>query len=304
MRNTFFVYILVSMVFIGTVIFRVAYGQENQPPSVSTLVVALTSLGTSTASINLIESTTKTIYIHGTAADPNGCLEIDDVSSPSSWQVTFYRTTVTNGANCTPNGRDCYQVTEQNSHLSGCSGSGDSDLAFEMTVPIKYYADATDPGAMPDFSATNWTARVLVTDDGSLTGSASATTEINTLSALSVAGSVAYGALALDQESAEQTFLITNTGNDNDLDPFISDTSGWTCALGGYPASAVRWNTLSGQSYASSTAVSASSTNLNNLSIPKSSDTAVATSAIFLRLKTPPTGAYGSCTGTLNFTAQ
>lgn len=275
---------------------------SNSVPTVDATTIALSSLGAAATEINLIENSATTAYIHGTASDTDGCAQIDDVSSPSSWAVVFYRTNVTGGSSCANNESNCYQVTEQNSNLSGCSGPGDPNLAYEMTVPVQFYADATDVGSNPDYSATAWTASVTVTDDIGASGSRTATTEINTLKALNVITSISYGNLDLGATSAEQTVVITNTGNDNDLDPTVRQTDDWTCTNGTIAAGNTHWNLTAGQGYAAGTAMTQSAVDLNNLSISKSTGSA-STKNIYTMLQLPAQNIGGTCSSTLEITA-
>lgn len=280
----------------------VQYAAGNSIPTVDAATIAISSLGVAASEINLIENSATTVYIHGTASDTDGCTQIDDVSSPSSWAITFYRTNVTGGNSCANNESNCYQITEQNNNLSGCTGEGDPNLSYEMTVPVQFYADATDVGSNPDNSATTWTASVTVTDDIGASGSRTATTEINTLKALNVTAPISYGNLDLGATSAEQTVVITNTGNDNDLDPLVRQTENWTCTTGTITAENTRWNLTAGQGYAAGIAMTQSAVDLNNLSIPKSTGSA-STKNIYTMLQLPTQNIGGTCSSTLEFIA-
>ncbi len=275
----------------------------GNPPSVDSVVIATASGGQSAAAIDLAEATSTNVYIRGTASDPDGCSQIDGVASPSVWAVSFYRTDVTGSHNCSANNANCYHDTEEASDLSGCIEGEDTDLSYEMDIPVQFYADATDTGSSPDRAATTWTAYVQVTDDDGNSANGSATVEMNTLKALSVTTTVAYGTLSLGGQSAEKTVTIRNTGNDNDLDPTIKDAAGWTCSSGSFGAGNVHWNTVGGQGYAAGTAVTGSNTDLNNLSIAKQTSETQSTKDIYLMLQIPATGVGGACSSTLTFTA-
>lgn len=275
-------------------------------PTVDSVTIAATSQGGSASAISLTENTTSTVYIYGTVSDNNGCEEIDDADGgASTWAVAFYRTDVTDGATCTPSNADCYQDTEIDADITNCTpGGGDLTVDYEMDIDVYYYADATDAGSSPDHSATTWTANVSVTDDDGQTGTASATTELNTLKAINVESSIDYGTVALGADSAEQDITITNTGNDNDLDPTIEQASDWSCTVGTIAVSYLHWNTTAAQSYWDGTTTTNSGVDLSNMSILKATTT-VHSSAddVYTILRLPTTGVGGSCTSVLTFTA-
>ena len=63
----------------------------NTSPTVDSVTIATTSQGASASTINLIENSTTTVYVHGAATDNNGCEEIDDAETDASWDVIMYR---------------------------------------------------------------------------------------------------------------------------------------------------------------------------------------------------------------------
>lgn len=279
------------------------FGVENNPPTVDSATIALSSGGASTSSVNLAENSATVIYIHGTATDSDGCSQIDNVSSPSIWKVAFYRTTVSNGENCSANNLNCYQDTEVNTDLTNCAGGADVDISYEMDISVQYYADATDSGSSPDYSDTTWTAYVSATDDNGGIGTLTTTVEINTLRAIETTGTINYGSVELGGTSAEQTIIITNTGNDNDLDPMIRQNTDWTCAVGAVATEYTRWNTTQGQGYASGTAMTLNDVDLNNISVAKSNDGSSSSANVYMMLQMPSTGVGGSCSSAITFTA-
>lgn len=275
-------------------------------PTVDSVTIALTSLGSSASAIDLTENTTTTVYIHGTASDSNGCEHIDDADGGSStWAVAFYRTSVAGGSSCTANNSNCYQDTEVDADITNCtSGGSDLSVDYEFDIDVRYFADATDASSSPDYSSTTWTANVNITDDAAETGSSSATTEMNTLKAINVDSSVDYGTMALGANSSEQDITLTNTGNDNDLDPTIEQASVWSCTVGTIAVSALHWNTVSGEGYWAGTTTTVSGVDLDNFSIIKATTTAHgSTDDVYTTLRLPTTGVGGSCTSVLTFTA-
>jgi len=277
-------------------------GSEPSTPVVESVIIATSSNGDGISELNLIENSTTTVYIHGVASDEDGCGDIDAALSPSIWRVALFRTNV--GPGCTPDGRNCYQVTEETSNLSGCTpGGSDKDLNYEMSVPVWYYADATDVGSAPDRSAVEWTADVLITDDTGNSGSNSATMEINTLRAFEVVGTADYGSVSVGNVSEEQAITVTNTGNDNDFDISVHDSGGWTCTLGTLGPEWVHWNLTALQNYESGTAVSSTATSIENFNLSKASDAGSSTKDVFVTLGMPTSGVAGNCTSTLTVLA-
>jgi hypothetical protein len=283
------------------VIPRLSHSQTNNPPIISSLVIAMSSQGDLVNEVNLTENTSTSVYIYGTASDADSCEQIDAVNGSSSWKVVFFRSDVSGLQDCSPDNTNCYQDAESDSDLTGCDNPADPDLDYEMVIPVSYYADATDGSAMPDYSSTNWTAYVEVSDDNGTTTNMTGTVEINTLSALDVTSSIQYGALELGTESSEQPLVISNTGNDDDLDPVISDTEGWTCEFGGFGADAVTFNKTPELGWAAGTTLNSSPQDIGDMSIQKSSGMGNPTDTIYLNLKTPESGAGGSCSGMIIF---
>ncbi len=299
--NYFYFLLLTSITFFTMFLFNssVVYSQTNNPPVISSLTIATSSQGTLVTSIDLAEHSNKTIYIHGSASDADSCEQINEVSGTSTWKVAFFRTDVANAENCTPDNRDCYQDTEQNSDLSNCDNPADTTLDYQMTIPVVYYADATDNSSMPDHATTDWTAFVEVTDDNESSVSSSLTAEINTLKAMSVTSVIEYGTIALGASSEEQTLTVSNTGNDDDLDALISDLNGWTCLRGSFGSGQVHFATSPLLGWESGTAVTVTPADMGNLSLMKSSDGTASTTSVYFTLKLPEFGLSGACTSNL-----
>ncbi len=275
--------------------------QENAIPVITSITIAETSLGDQISALNLTENSTTSVYIHGSATDADSCQQIDAVSGSSSWRVVFYRSDLAQSDACTADDLNCYQALESDSNLTNCDSPEDTTLDYEMQIPIAHFADATDADSSPDYSTTNWTAFVEVTDDLLQSTFATSTTEINTLKALSVTPMVNYGVIGFAEESTEQSVTITNTGNDNDLDPMISDSEGWICTIGTLTSDAVTFNTTPGLGWAAGLAVTATPADVNDLSLIKSTGTVNPTANVYLTLKLPESGLAGSCSSTLVF---
>lgn len=293
----------------GCIVFVLLYGyleqaraQANNVPTIDSITVATSSGGASISNLNLTESASTTIYIHGQASDIDGCQEIDDVAVSSSWTTVVYRTNVANAQDCIQNSANCYQVVEQNSDLLNCAGE-DIDIDYEFDVEIPYYIDATDAGSDPDYSTTDWTAYVNVIDDQGASATSTTAFEINTLNALEIHGTLSYGAGSLGDELPEQTISIENTGNNNALEPLISDANGWTCDYGSMSRTVVHYNTIAEQLYELGTELTSSAVD-TTLDIPKSINGASSTLDLFFKLKIPASGVGGVCNSTLTLIAS
>jgi len=123
------------------------------------------------------------------------------------------------------------------------------------------------------------------------------------LIALDIPGSIAYGTLGPDEQSAEQTNTITNTGNSG-IDVNVRVDGAMTCSAGSIDTANVRYSTSSGFNYdtASSTATTDQETELD-LS-PRTDDAASSTKSMYFKLKTPQSGSGGACSNTLTITAK
>ncbi|MBI3420698.1 MAG: hypothetical protein HY006_01420 [Candidatus Sungbacteria bacterium] len=159
------------------------------------------------ANITLTEDTTTSVNVIATLTDTNGGADI------SSATATIYRSSVSGVANCTADDNQCYQVASGSCTLGSASGN---DKPATCTAGIWFVADATDSAA-PTFAADIWSAGVGATDAAGLKGFATNSAqsiEVNSLTALNVSASIAYGSLAPTSTSASsQTATVTTTGN-------------------------------------------------------------------------------------------
>jgi hypothetical protein len=281
----------------------------NVNPSISNLTIATSSYGGAASTLTLTPSTTTTFFVHGTGTDTNGCGQIDDAdgngTTASKWEGKFYRTSVSGAETCTANNLNCYTITTEDTDLSGngnactdATGGSDSSLAFQFDIPVQFYADATVAASLPDYASTNWTAWVKVYDDQGGTGTATATTEVDTLKAIGLeASSETYPSTAFGAQSAEQTINVYNRGNYDDLDLSVSQSAVWSCTIGTIPIANLKHSVTSG---GAQTDMSATPANLN-LNIDKSItgvDTS-STGTFYTKLTIPASGVAGTCTSTL-----
>lgn len=278
------------------------------------MTVATSSYGTAAATVTPVAGTTKTIYVHGSVTDDNGCETID---SETYWDAAVYRTTAQTsaGAACSADGNDCIQPTGTFAFATNpaggmsCVDSDDLVMSYQYTADLQYFADATIPTA-DTHSADTWTAYVKVTDpESSATDTDTQTFEVDNLFALNVEDTtVEYGEIALGGTSATPVgTTISNYGNVVGLDPYVSqinaaadtgDSTGrWDCTVGFIPVTGTTWSSTSGGTYSAMT----NSGVITDLSI------ALAASAldvdaqedVFTKLTIPASGVGGSCESTL-----
>lgn len=154
-----------------------------------------------------------------TVTDANGCSTITGVSAK------FFLTPIANsGSNCTYDGNSCYTSTCIATTSGGnvCSGGSDTSVQYDCGFRVWYTATPTDAGAQ---AANIWTFAATSTDGSAshVATNTAQTIEVNTLNALDVTSSIAYGSVPAntDTGSTNQTTTVTVTGN-NALDTQIS----------------------------------------------------------------------------------
>ena len=109
---------------------------DHTVPVVDTINTAIASGGSDQSSVNLVEDTTITLYIHGSASDADGC---SDINTASNWINVIYRTNHASVESCTADNNDCYQTNEAaDLALTSCSGT---TLNYQQTDTIVYHAD-------------------------------------------------------------------------------------------------------------------------------------------------------------------
>lgn len=275
---------------------------SNATPAVDSVFISSTSnggAGTDLTSVTLNAGTTRTVYVNGVVSDANGGTDIADTAV----SVKMYRTTATNGSACAADNNDCYAVAGASCTLGAASGT---TRAYDCPVALQFWADATDAGA---YSATNWTASVTVVDiAGPATSSANTdTTEVNSLTALTIPGSIPYGTLALAAQTTNannQDLTISQNGN-TQADVNVSSAANMTCTIGNIPVANQKWATTDvGFTDVGSTALSGTPTQVSALNVPIRTNDGVNTSSIlYMNIGIPVNGVGGSCTGTDVITA-
>jgi hypothetical protein len=255
----------------------------NAAPSVNTVEI------NSSTAITLNENTTKTVIATSTISDANGCAELSNVVAD------FYRSGVT-AAGCDTVGEadndSCYpRVTCAE---SSCSSQ---DATYTCTFALQYHADPTDAGA---FSAQNWEMTVSAFD-GTATSTGTDTEEVNTLNALNVSATIAYGTLAASATSTTQTATATNTGNAA-IDAQISGTQ-MTSGLNSIATSSQKYGTANVFYESLANSLSATPTTLElDLAKPTTASPTI-TDDTFWGLLVPGGTPAGTYNGTNTFTA-
>lgn len=271
---------------------------SNTNPTIDTVVTSETSGGVDdTDGIPPTESSTKTVYILGTATDNNGCETINTIPS---YAILAYRSGITCTTATTDNNQ-CYASTLTT--VSGCTGAGDLSMAYETNFPLQFYADPTDTGS--PYVAQTWVSKVTVTDNQSGTGFNTDTFEVNSLLALDVTGSVSYGTVGLGNDSTQQTITFTNTGNRN-LDASQSASGNMVCTGTGSQSilvSNARISNTSGFLYAAGYGLASTSTPVGINLAQRASESINSTVDWYAVLRMPTTGVSGTCTNTVTFTA-
>lgn len=188
--------------------------------------------------VTLVENS----FVHATGTmtvtDANGC------STISSVQAKFaFATSVADmwGANCNYDANICYRAHSCTATTTGnsCTGGADTSAEYDCKFEIWYPARPTD-GSSPGLTSASWFLSATATDSGAGTGHATntgQTIEVNTLNALNVTGSIAFGTVSANSNTgaSNQTVTHTNTGNtalDNAISGDVMCTDYPTCAGG------------------------------------------------------------------------
>lgn len=276
----------------------------NDSPTINTITISTSTEAAYPASfIDLNENTTKMVYVHGQYTDNNGCA---DVAASGTLAFKFYRSGVGGGSDCSQNDSSCYDQnsTSYNCNPSmasnPCAGGTQISANYECSVPLQFFADATDAGT---YNAQNWVALITAYDETSASGSASSTTEINTLTALDVTPSINYGSLSLGATSGyDATSTITNTGNNDALNTDLSGTP-MACTVGTIPVANQHYSITGGFTYSGALALSSTPTTYG-LSLNKATSVGTpSTKDIYWKIQIPGSGLSGSCSGTTTFSA-
>lgn len=275
---------------------------NNAGPKVDSVNVALSSGGVDQASFSPLENDQRSIYIHGTATDNNGC---GDISATGQWGLVLHRSGV--APTCSADNNNCYIATSMTQlTLTGCTGGADLNLNYEFVIDVEHFIDPTDAGA--PYEAEDWEAAVTVEDRSHVRGNRSDRVEVNSLLAFDVSASVNYGTIALGADSDQETITFTSTGNravDASQTATSGDSGNMVCNGQGSQNIAVGNVHISlsdGFAYGDGQALTAGAS-VFNLSLAKRTGDAVSTKDTYLLLRMPSSGIGGSCSNTVTFSA-
>ncbi len=256
----------------------------HDPPPVASGVAIN---GTDTT-ITLTENTTANVTVTATVTDNNGCADITGVT------VKFYKTAT--GAEAGDDENNHYTVTTPTDVVQNtCVGLV---ATYTATIPVWYYADPAE-----------WTAQVTPTDGVAGTVSTD-TIAIDTLKALNVTGTIAYGELALntDTGTTDRTATVTNTGNATigvQVDGYGAENGdglAMTCTIGSVTIGEEKYSKTALTAYASKSALTDTAATIADFSIVQRTGSAT-TGDIYWGLGLPVNGVGGSCNGMVVFTA-
>lgn len=239
-----------------------------------------------------------------TVSDANGCSTITAVTAKF-----HIASTSSGGSTCTYDGNTCYtSVCVATTTGNTCSGGGDTSAQYDCGFAVWYNATPTDSGT---WTTSIWSFAATSTD-GSATHVATNTAqtiEVNTLNALNVTASIAFGAVPAntDTGATNQTTVVTVTGN-NALDTQIGGdvmcTDYSTCS-GGVIQPGQQEYSLNTFTYTAGTDLTASTspTTVETVLAKPTATTSAVTDDVYWGIGIPNGQTTGSYTGQNTFTA-
>lgn len=258
-------------------------------------------------SVTLTENTFVNATGTVTVTDANGCSTITSVTAKF-----FLASTTNSGSNCTYDGNICYTSTcTATTTGNTCSGGADTSAQYDCGFKVWYTATPTDAG-----SATAWTSSIwsfaATSTDGSASHVATNTAqsiEVNTLNALNVTSSIAYGTVPAntDTGASNQTTTVTVTGNnalDTQLSGDVMCTDYSTCSGGVLQPSNQEYS-LNSFTYGAGTdlAATTSPATVETVLAKPTSTTSPITDDVLWGIGIPNGQTTGSYTGQNTFTA-
>lgn len=187
--------------------------------------------------VTLVENSFVNATATMTVSDANGCSSLSSVTA----QFAFASSTgEAAGATCSYNANTCYtSVCVATTTGNTCTGGVDTSVEYDCGFTIWYPARPTDASS-PGLTSALWYVAATSTDASAGTGVATNTAQtidINTLNALSITASIAYGSVSANSNTGgtNQTVTHTNTGNtavDNQVSGDVMCTDYSTCAGG------------------------------------------------------------------------
>jgi len=252
--------------------------------------------------ITLIENTLVHATGTVTVTDANGCSTITGVTAK------FYLASTSNsGSNCSYDGNICYTSTcVATTTGNQCTGGGDTSVQYDCGFAVWYNTTATDSGT---WATSIWSFAATSTDGSAshVATNTAQTIEVNTLNALNVTSSIAYGTVPAntDTGSTNQTTTVTNTGN-NALDTEISGDDMCTdypgCS-GSTMQSEQQEYSLNSFTYGAGTDLTNSAVTVETVLAKPTATTSAVTDDVLWGIGVPNGQTAGSYTGQNTFTA-
>lgn len=246
-------------------------------------VASAVSIDSGATNVTLTENTTKTVSCFATVTDNNGYSDITSV------EAKLYKTSVGEGAS--DNDNNHYTLTGD----TECVPSNPGTLTEDYTCDFDVYFFA-DPA--------EWTCQVTPSDSDGAGDLDTDTITVDSLNALNVDGTIAYGDMGLgtDTDTTPIGATVTNTGNTL-MDPQVSASAVMTCATGTIPIGNQEYSATAAFDYGTGTDLTSSATTLD-LTLPKPTvDTPAVEDESYWGILIPSDSVDGACTGAITFTA-
>ena len=303
MKKILSLILVLSLIVLSVPQVRAADGVNSASSTASVTNVAPVSsdVDITLTAIDLTEATHTHVAVTATVTDNNSCEEITGVTAK------LFRTNVADGAACTTNLNNCYAAVAMTIVPDSCT-TGGTDLSADYTgdIEVQYYADPTDDNVL----GPTWSLHVIPSDAGGAgTAGTDDTAEMNTLTALNVSTTIAYGPLALDATTTDTTdydTTVTNTGNNATIGVQVKSgaATAMACAIGTIPVGNEKYDDISTTAYADKIALTAGPVTVADVSAAKTTDGSTGnTDTVGWGLHMPANGVAGDCAGTVVFTA-
>lgn len=274
----------------------------NSVPTVDSVTISDTSGGGAISSVNLVELSTTSVYVHGSISDSDYCSDIID---NGGLNVSFYRSGIGSSQCNNMNDSDpenCYfENVSSTCSITNCTTSS-TNASYQCEVAPYFFADNTTN----DYADQNWQALVEV-GDGVASSTASSSVEINELLAIDITTVnsdtvIDYGNLSLGATSSEIIFDVRNSGNDPNTDLDISGQD-MGCGSGSIPANNQKFATSS-KTYADLDYYLSSAGQALDVDLDKQhSVSGLSSLSTYWKLKVPNSGIGGNCQGGFTFSS-
>lgn len=239
--------------------------------------------------------------INTSITDQNGC-----ASGLVSATAAIYMSNATNGANCTANDNDCYQVTTGNCIKSDCTDDNDTTATYTCTAGLKHFAIPTDEGATGNpWEPYNWVSRLQVYDGTNYAATSSPSVELYASRVLEVAEPIIdYGNNLFAGEntgtSSKPTTLI-NYGN-SPINTDLSGTDMVGAPTGTLAVTQQKWSLTPSFSYPVGTSLTDTDQTVN-INLPRPTTTVDVSKKIYWGIGIPFGAESSAYTGSNIFTA-